>query len=200
MGWSRKRIIQFVEWWPISFDSNLEKQVDANICIKLNCRPQLFNACWRHQPQCMVMITSLVTRVQGNSYAHWRRHPHPHPAQQMEVGNRLMTPLSKKQPFDGDLPLFPETVVRCKTRSAPQETEKKSSLSSKTTAYGASEECAKQESMKLKRFHYRNPPMWTTPAGLVLIGWRMRCPVCYHQDGHSATNVHPWHFALYDLC
>ena len=28
--------------------------------------------------------------------------------------------------------------------------------------------------------------MWTTPAGLILIGWRMRCPVCYHQDGHSA--------------
>ena len=95
MGWSRTRIIQFVEWWPISFDSNLEKQVDANICIKLNCSPQLFNVHWRHQLQYTVMIMSLVTRVQGSNYAHWRKRPRPHPAQHTEVGNHLMTPLSK---------------------------------------------------------------------------------------------------------
>ncbi len=46
---------------------------------------------------------------------------------------------------------------------------------------------AKKKSTESMRFHYHNPPMWTTPTGLILTGWRMRCPVCYHQDGHSAT-------------
>ncbi len=46
---------------------------------------------------------------------------------------------------------------------------------------------AKRKSTESKCFHYHNPPMWTTPRGLILTGWRMRCPVCYHQDRHSAT-------------
>ena len=50
----------------------------------------------------------------------------------------------------------------------------------------------KRKSTESKRFHYHNPPMWTTPTGLILTGWRMRCPVCYHQDGHSAT-CSEWH-------
>ncbi len=51
---------------------------------------------------------------------------------------------------------------------------------------------AKRKNTELKRFHYHNPPMWTTPTGLILTGWRMRCPVCYHQEGHSAT-CSEWH-------
>ncbi len=46
---------------------------------------------------------------------------------------------------------------------------------------------AKRKSTGSKHFHYHNPPMWTTPTNLILTRWRMRCPVCYHQDGHSAT-------------
>ncbi len=78
-------------------------------------------------------------------------------------------------------------MVRRKNQSVPREAEKKSSPSSEPVACGANEKCTKRESIKPKRFHYRNPPMWTTPTGLILIGWRMRCPICYHQDGHSAT-------------
>ena len=102
-------------------------------------------------------------------------------------GESSEDPFVQEQPFDGDVPLFPETVVRRKNQSTPQETEKKSSSSSKSAACGTDGERAKRESVDPKRYHYRNPPMWTTPAGLILIGWRMRCPVCYHQDGHSAT-------------
>ncbi len=51
---------------------------------------------------------------------------------------------------------------------------------------------AKRKSTELKHFHYHKPPMWTTPTGLILIGWQMRCPVCYHQDGHSTT-CSEWH-------
>ena len=39
---------------------------------------------------------------------------------------------------------------------------------------------AKRKSTESKRVHYHNLPMWTTPTGLILTGWRMRCPVCYH--------------------
>ncbi len=43
----------------------------------------------------------------------------------------------------------------------------------------------REMSRRSEHFHYHNPPMWTTPKGLILTGWRMRCPICYHQDRHS---------------
>ncbi len=92
---------------------------------------------------------------------------------------------SQEQPLDGDLPLFPETIVQRKHQ--PRETEFRSPPHSKSAAGGTGNERADRERMPQKRYHYRNPPMWTTPSGLILIGWRMRCPFCYHQDGHSAT-------------
>ncbi len=52
-------------------------------------------------------------------------------------------PFTQEQPFDGDVPLFPETVVRRKNRSMPRETEKKSLPSSDPVACGASEERTK---------------------------------------------------------
>ena len=105
-------------------------------------------------------------------------------------------PFGQEQPFDGDPLLFPETVVQCKNQSASRETEKRSLSGSKSAvcgmgnesaAHGTGNERVERESVTPKRYHYRNPPMWTTPAGLILIGWRMRCLVCYHQDRHSAT-------------
>ena len=96
-------------------------------------------------------------------------------------------PFIQEQPFDGDPPLFPETVVWWKSHSAPRDAERGSLLVSDTIACGAREECTKRESVESKCAHYRNPPMWTTPTGLILVGWKMRCPVCYHQDGHSAN-------------
>ncbi len=69
----------------------------------------------------------------------------------------------------------------------PRESEKRNLPSSEPVAHDTNEEHAKRESEEPKHFHYRNLPMWITPTGLLLIGWRMRCPVCYHQDGHSAT-------------
>ncbi len=79
---------------------------------------------------------------------------------------------AQEQPFDGaeeDIPLFPEIIV-----------------------HHTGVKHAKRKSTEPKRFHYHNPPMWTTPTGLILTRWRMRCPVCYHQDGHSAT-CSEWH-------
>ena len=58
-------------------------------------------------------------------------------------GESSEDPFVQEQPFDGDVPLFPETVVRCKNQSTPQETEKKSSSSSKSAACGMDGECAK---------------------------------------------------------
>ncbi len=63
-------------------------------------------------------------------------------------------PFIQEQPFDGDFPLFPETVVRRKSRSAPQDAEKRSSPVSETAACGAKEERAKRESVGSKHFHY----------------------------------------------
>ncbi len=57
---------------------------------------------------------------------------------------------------------------------------------------GASEVHARRKSTEPKHFNYHNPPMWTTPTGLILTGWKMRCPVCYHQDRHSAM-CSEWH-------
>ncbi len=56
-----------------------------------------------------------------------------------------------------------------------------------TEAEGATPdvESPREMSGRSEHFHYCNLPMWTTPKGLILTGWRMRCPVCYHQDGHS---------------
>ncbi len=74
---------------------------------------------------------------------------------------------AQEQPFDSaeeDILLFPETIV-----------------------HHTGVKHAKRKSTEPKRFHYHNPPMWTTPTGLILTRWRMRCPVCYQQDGHSAT-------------
>ncbi len=102
----------------------------------------------------------------------------------------------QEQPFDGDVPLFPETVVRHKNRSVPQESEKEILPGSEPVVRGANEERTKRESTDPKRFHYQNPPIWTTPTGLILIGWRMRCPVCYHQDGHSATCSERWELPI----
>ncbi len=103
----------------------------------------------------------------------------------------------QEQPFDGDPPLFPETPVRRKKQ--PQEMEKRSLSGSKSAAGNTGNERVEKgnehverERVPPKRYHYRNPPIWTTPTGLVLIGWRMRCPVCYHQDGHSATCSERW--------
>ncbi len=97
---------------------------------------------------------------------------------------------AQEQPFDGaenDIPLFPETVVRRKSRTSPREVEEKGSLLPEAAVRHTGEKPSQRKSTEVKRFHYRNPPMWTTPTGLILTGWRMRCPVCYHQDGHSAT-------------
>ncbi len=97
--------------------------------------------------------------------------------------------LAQEQPFDGaegDAPLFPETKVWRKFKAAPQEGEEKGASLPETIVCSTSERSAKRKSAESKHFHYRNPPMWTTPTGLILIGWRMRCPICYHQDGHSA--------------
>ncbi len=74
---------------------------------------------------------------------------------------------SQEQPLDGDVPLFPETVVRHKNQTAPQETEKGSSSSPKAAVR---EESVRRESVELKHYHYQNPPMWTTPTGLILVG------------------------------
>ncbi len=95
-------------------------------------------------------------------------------------------PFRQEHPFNGDPPLFPETMVRRKMQSAPREAEKRSSPGSKPAPGGTGSERVEREKVTSKHYHYRNPPMWTTLAGLILIGWRMRCPVCYHQDGHSA--------------
>ncbi len=81
--------------------------------------------------------------------------------------------LAQEQPFDGaedDIPLFPETVVWHKSRTAPQEVEEKESLLPETIARHTGEQHAKRKSTESKRFHYRNPPMWTTPTGLILTG------------------------------
>ncbi len=97
---------------------------------------------------------------------------------------------AQEQPFDGaegDVPLFPETRVQRKFKTAPREGEEKGALLPETIVCSTSEKSAKRKSAESKHFHYQNPPMWTTPTGLILIGWRMRCPVCYHQDGHSTT-------------
>ena len=40
----------------------------------------------------------------------------------------------QEQPFDGDPPLFPETIVRRKKQTTPHEAEKRSSPASKPTA------------------------------------------------------------------
>ncbi len=97
---------------------------------------------------------------------------------------------AQEQPFEsmeGNILLFPETVVRGKHKAAPKETEEAELLFSEPMVCRMSAEHAKRKNMEPKRFHHHNPPMWTTPTGLVLTGWRMRCPVCYHQDGHSST-------------
>ncbi len=96
---------------------------------------------------------------------------------------------AQEQPFNGteeDIPLFLETVVCRKSKTAPQEAEEEELLFPETIVHHTGVKYAKRKSMEPKRFHYHNPPMWTTPTGLILTGWRMRCPVCYHQDGHSA--------------
>ncbi len=46
----------------------------------------------------------------------------------------------QEQPFDGDPPLFPETVVRRKKQTAPREAEKRSSPVSKPAACGTGNE------------------------------------------------------------
>ncbi len=43
----------------------------------------------------------------------------------------------------------------------------------------------REMSEKSECFCYHNLPKWTTPKGLILTGWKMRCPICYHRDGHS---------------
>ena len=88
--------------------------------------------------------------------------------------------------IEGDVPLFPETVVCRKRKTAPKETKGTEPLIPEAV-HRMSAEHAKRKSTESKRFQYHNPPMWTTPTGLILTGWRMRCPVCYHQDGHSST-------------
>ena len=96
----------------------------------------------------------------------------------------------QEQPFDDveeDIPLFPETVVHRKSKTAPKEAKEEEPLLLETVVCHMGVEHAKRKSMEPKHFYYHNPPMWTTPTGLILTGWRMRCPVCYHQDGHSAT-------------
>ncbi len=77
MGWSHTRIIQYVEWWPISFSSNLEGQTGVGICTKLSCSPLPFNAHWPLQLLCMATITPLLMRVKRNSCVRWQRHPRP---------------------------------------------------------------------------------------------------------------------------
>ena len=52
-------------------------------------------------------------------------------------------PFIQEQPSEGDLPLFPETVVRHKSQSAPQDVERRSSPVSDTAVRGAKEERAK---------------------------------------------------------
>ncbi len=114
----------------------------------------------------------------------------------------------QEQPFEDDPPLFPETPVRRKKQ--PQEMEHRSPSGSRPAAGDTGNERVERgvdrgnervergnerverERVPLKRYHYRNLPIWTTPAGLLLIGWRMRCPVCYHQDGHSAACSERW--------
>ncbi len=63
-------------------------------------------------------------------------------------------PSAQEQSFDGDVPLFPETVVRHKNRSMPRESEKKNSPGSEPVACGANKERAKRESVEPKHFHY----------------------------------------------
>ena len=55
----------------------------------------------------------------------------------------------QEQPFEGDVPLFPETVVRRKNQPTPQETERKSLSGSKSAASGVD-----KESVGSKRYHY----------------------------------------------
>ncbi len=93
---------------------------------------------------------------------------------------------AQEQPFEEmgeDPPLFPETVVHHKSTVIPEEMEK----ARPSPARRESGEHASRKNAGSRHFHYRNPPMWTSPTGLILTGWRMCCPVCYHQDGHSAT-------------
>ncbi len=107
-----------------------------------------------------------------------------HAGQPLEANDHDDDP-AQEQPFEEmgeDPPLFPETVVCRKSTVAPEETERARPL----PARRESGEHASRNNAGSRHFHYRNPPMWTTPTGLILTGWRMRCPVCYHQDGHSA--------------
>ena len=123
---------------------------------------------------------------------------------------------AQEQPFDSaeeDVPLFPETRVRRKFKTAPREGEEKGAPLPETIVCSTSEKSAKRKSAESKHFHYRNLPMWTTPTGLILIGWRMRCllssrwtfcnmlramrAACHFVD---PTDVYPRHCALHDLC
>ncbi len=88
-----------MEWWPISSANNPGKQADVNICTKLNCSPQPFNARWRHLLQCTVMITPLLMRVETNSCTHWKKRLHPHLIPRTEVMNHQMILLLKSSPL-----------------------------------------------------------------------------------------------------
>ncbi len=64
---------------------------------------------------------------------------------------------AQEQPFDGaedDTPLFPETRVRHKFKTAPREGEEKGAPLPETIARSASEKSAKRQSAELKHFHY----------------------------------------------
>ena len=71
-------------------------------------------------------------------------------------------PFTQEQPFEGDVPLFPETVVRRKNQSMPREIEKKCLPGSEPVACGTNEEHTKRESVEPKRFiieiHPCEPP------------------------------------------
>ncbi len=154
------------------------------------------------------MITPLRMKVKKNNYAHWKRHHHLHlipvgmklrkvsmtrekqkAVPHAEVRNHQMMLLFKSSPLMAMVmsPCFLKQWCDVSPDLHPKRQRKGARYNSETAARGVDEEHAKQKSVESKRFHYRNPPMWTTPMGLILTGWRMRCPVCYHQDRHSAT-------------
>ena len=58
----------------------------------------------------------------------------------------------QEQPFDGDPPLFPETLVRCKKQL--QETEHRSPSSSRPAAGDTGNERVERERMPPKHYHY----------------------------------------------